>query len=125
PYAAAVARPTDVSAVGTLARTLHTWDQLGAAHETYARAEALAPAAFEWQYLDGVVLQRLARPEEAAARFEAALRRSPEYLPLRAKLAEALFEAGDLDRAEPLCDALAREPAAEPVGEFGLGRIAA
>src|SRR5262249_56845439 len=87
PYAAAVARPTDVNAVGALARTLHAWDQLGTAHETYARAEALAPAAFEWQYLDGVVLQRLARPEEAAARFDAALRRSPDYLPLRAKLA--------------------------------------
>ncbi|HKB14036.1 MAG TPA: tetratricopeptide repeat protein [Vicinamibacterales bacterium] len=125
PYAAALSRPTDVSAVGTLARTLHAWDQLGAAHETYARAQALAPAAFEWQYLDGVALQRLARPEEAAARFDAALRRAPDYLPLRAKLADALLDSGDLDRAEQLYQALAREPAAEPVGEFGLGRIAA
>src|SRR5262249_725301 len=125
PYAAALSRPTDVSAVGTLARTLHAWDQLGAAHETYARAQALAPAAFEWQYLDGVALQRLARPEEAAARFEAALRRAPDYLPPRAKLADALLDSGDLDRAEQLYQALAREPAAEPVGEFGLGRIAA
>ncbi|HJZ73614.1 MAG TPA: tetratricopeptide repeat protein [Vicinamibacterales bacterium] len=125
PYAAAVARPTDVNAVGALARTLHAWDQLGTAHETYLRAQALAPAAFEWLYLDGVALQRLARPEEAAARFDAALRRSPDYLPLRAKLAEALFDSGDLDRAEPIYQALAREPAAEPVAEFGLGRIAA
>ena len=125
PYAAAVARPTDVSAVATLARTLHAWDQLGAAHETYLRAQALTPAAFEWLYLDGVALQRLARPAEAAERFDAALRRSSDYLPLRAKLAEALFDSGDLDRAGPIYEALAREPAAEPIAEFGLGRIAA
>jgi tetratricopeptide (TPR) repeat protein len=124
-YAAAMARPTDVSAVGTLARTLHAWDQLGAAHETYLRAQALAPAAFEWLYLDGVALQQLARPAEAAARFDAALRHSPDYLPLRAKLAEALLDSGDLDRAQQMYEALARESAAEPVGEFGLGRIAA
>src|SRR5262245_1906347 len=59
PYAAAVARPADATAVGTLARTLHAWDQLGAAHDTYLRAQALAPTAFEWLYLDGVTLQRL------------------------------------------------------------------
>ena len=125
PYAAAVARPTDVSAVGALARTLHAWDQLGAAHDAYLRAQALAPSAYEWLYLDGVALQRLARPAEAAGRFDAALSRSSDYLPARAKLAEALLDSGDLDRAGPIYEALARERAAEPVAEFGLGRIAA
>src|SRR5439155_13466545 len=122
-YAAAVSRPTDVGAVGTLARMLHAWDQLGAAHETYLRAQALAPAAFEWLYLDGVALQRLARPAEAAESFDRALRRSPDYLPVRVKLAEALLDSGNLDRAEQMYAALAREPAAEPIAEFGLGRI--
>jgi tetratricopeptide (TPR) repeat protein len=125
PYAAAVSRPTDVDAVGALARTLHAWDQLDAAHETYLRAQALAPTAFEWLYLDGVALQRLARPAEAAERFDAALHRSSDYLPARAKLAEALLDSGNLDRADQMYEALAREPAAEPVAEFGLGRIAA
>jgi tetratricopeptide (TPR) repeat protein len=120
-----VARPSDVGAVGTLARMLHAWDQMGAAHEAYLRAQALAPDAFEWLYLDGVALQRLARPSEAAACFDAALRRAPDYLPLRVKLAEALLDSGSLDRAEQIYDALVREPAAGPVAEFGLGRIAA
>jgi len=124
-YADAVSRPMDVNAVGTLARTLHAWDQVGAAHETYLRAQALAPASFEWLYLDGVALQRLARPADAAARFDATLKRSPDYLPARAKLAEALLDSGNLDRAEQTYEALAREPAAAPVAEFGLGRIAA
>src|SRR5204863_6202635 len=41
------------------------------------------------------------------------------------KLAESLVESGSLDRAEPLFDALRREPASEPAAELGLGRIAA
>jgi len=124
-YAAAVSRPTDVSAVGVLGRLLQAWDQVGAAHETYLRAQALAPTAFEWLYLDGVALQRLARPGDAAACLDAALRRSPDYLPARARLAEALLDSGEGDRAEPIYAALARDPAAQPIGEFGLGRIAA
>src|SRR5262245_14746110 len=41
-YQAATAQPTDVQAVGVLGQTLHAWNQWGAAHETYARAQALA-----------------------------------------------------------------------------------
>jgi len=123
-YRTATARPTDVQAVGALARTLHAWNQWSAAHETYARAQALAPESFEWQYLDGLALQRLARHAEAATRFDEALRRSRDYLPARVQLAEALLDSGDLDRAEALFEALSREPAAQPAAEYGLGRIA-
>jgi tetratricopeptide (TPR) repeat protein len=111
--------------VGALARALHAWEQWGTAHDAYLRAHALAPRAFEWLYLDAVVLQRLARHADAASRLEQALKASPDYLPARVKLAEALFESGDLDRSKPLFDALRREPASEPAAEFGLGRIAA
>src|SRR5436190_432548 len=47
------------------------------------------------------------------------------YLPARVKLAEALLDAGDLDESQRLFDALARDPAAEPAAQLGLGRIAA
>jgi tetratricopeptide (TPR) repeat protein len=124
-YQAATARPTDAEAVGALARMLHAWNQWGAAHEAYERAQALAPRAFEWQYLDGLALQRLARHADAATRFEAALERSPDSLPAKVNLAESLLESGNLDRAKPLFEALRREPAAEPAAELGLGRIAA
>jgi len=123
-YQAAMAQPTDVAAVGALARMLHAWNQWGAAHETYARAQALSPRAFEWQYLDGLALQRLARHADAAHRFEEALQRSPDYLPARVNLAESLLESGELERSQQLFDALLREPPAEPAAELGLGRIA-
>ena len=124
-YRAAEARPADAAAVGALARVLHAWEQWEAAHEAYARAQALAPSAFEWHYLDGVLLQRRARQSEAAAQFRRAVTASPDYLPARVKLAEALFEAGELDESFRLFEALSRDPATEPLGHFGLGRIAA
>jgi tetratricopeptide (TPR) repeat protein len=124
-YKDATTRSGDAVAVGALARTLHAWEQWSAAHEAYARAQALAPRAFEWQYLDALVLQRLARHADAVTRLEQALRLSPDYLPARVALAESLLESGDVERSERLFDQLRREPAAEPAAEFGLGRIAA
>ena len=124
-YQNAVARPKDARAVGELARMLQAWEQWDAAHQAYARAQALAPRTFEWHYLDAVILQRLARHAEAAERLAAAVAVSPEYLPARIKLAEAHFDAGDLERSAKLFTDLAREPLAEPASEFGLGRIAA
>src|SRR5882762_5761637 len=105
-YRDATARPADAGAVGALARALHAWDQWGAAHDAYVRAQALAPRTFEWLYLDAVVLQRLARHADAASRLEQALQVSPDYVPARVKLAEAWLESGDRDRSRPLFDTL-------------------
>jgi tetratricopeptide (TPR) repeat protein len=121
----AVRRPADPAAAGALARTLHAWELWGAAHDAYARAQALAPDVFEWHYLDAVVLQRLARHTDAAARLQQALHASPGYLPARVKLAEALLDAGDLEPAARAFDALRQEAAAGPAAALGLGRIAA
>lgn len=122
-YRTATTRKTDADAVGRLARLLHAWEQWEAAHDAYARAQALAPRAFDWHYLDAVVLQRLARPREAATRLEAAIAVAPNYLAARVKLAEALFDAGKLDESRRVFEGLIREPAAEPAAHFGLGRV--
>ena len=121
----ATAQSTNAETVGALGRVLQAWEQWDGAHQAYARAQALAPRAFEWPYLDAVVLQRLARHAEAAARLRQALAASPAYLPARLKLAESLLEADDLDASQRVFEALVPEPAAEPAAEFGLGRIAA
>jgi tetratricopeptide (TPR) repeat protein len=124
-YRAAVERPSDPEAVARLGRLLHAWEQWAAAHDVYARLQALAPRAFEWQYLDGHVLKRLGKHGDAAARFRAAAAMSPGHLPARVRLAETLFETGALDESESHYAALTREPAAEPEALYGLGRIAA
>src|SRR6185436_17215936 len=53
-YKEALARPNDAAAVGALGRVLQAWEQWDAAHAAYARAQVLAPANFEWPYLDAV-----------------------------------------------------------------------
>jgi tetratricopeptide (TPR) repeat protein len=123
-YRDASARPADAASAGQLGRTLHAWEQWDAAAGAYARAAALAPGAFEWPYLEALVLQRLARPADAAARLRTAVTIDPRYLSARLKLAEALLDAGDLDASASLFAALT-DPACEPAVEVGLGRIAA
>jgi tetratricopeptide (TPR) repeat protein len=122
---AAAAKPTDAAAVGAFGRALHAWEQWTSAHEAYARAAALAPRAFEWRYLDALVLQRLARHGDAVTRLREALSLSPAFLPARVKLAESLLESGDFDESKRLFQALVDEPQSRPGVEVGLGRIAA
>jgi tetratricopeptide (TPR) repeat protein len=120
----AVAHASDAERVGRLGRVLQAWEQWDAAHQAYGRAQALAPRVFEWHYLDAVVTGRRARPDEAAVQLEAALAVTPDYLPARLKLAEARFDAGNLDDAQRLFSALT-DPDCAPAVAFGLGRIAA
>jgi protein O-GlcNAc transferase len=120
----AAAHPLDAQRAGALGKVLHAWEQWDAAHGAYRRAQALAPGAFEWHYLDAVVLQRQARPIDAAAQLEAALKVSPNYLPAQIKLAESLLDGGKLDESQQRFTALTN-PDSAPAAAFGLGRIAA
>ena len=121
----AVAKPTDAAAVGSLGRALHAWELWDAAQQAYQRAQALSPRTFEWQYLDGVVLQRLGRYKEAAERLKAALALSPDSLPTRVRIGDALFDAREIADAKAVYAELVKIPASEPMGHFGLGRVAA
>jgi tetratricopeptide (TPR) repeat protein len=123
-YTAAGARPGDARAAGNLGRVLHAWEQWDAARGAYARAQALAPGAAEWHYLDAVVLRRLARPDQAVAALREAVTRAPDYLPAKLMLAETLLEAGSLEESRRLFERLT-DPACAPAVQFGLGTIAA
>src|SRR5262245_16438668 len=117
--------PRDAAAAGELGITLQPGEQCEAAHLAYQRAHVLAPTSVDWPYLDGMVLQRLVRPADAAVAFQDALKLTPALLPARARMAEALFDAGDLEASGRAYEALTTQPAAAPVGELGLGRVAA
>jgi superkiller protein 3 len=117
--------PGDAIVVGGLGITLHAWEQWEAAHTAYERAQALDPSAADWWHLDGLVLLRLARYGDAAAAFEAALGRRPDLVAALARLAEARFESGDIDASRRDYERLAGRPESAPVGQLGLGRIAA
>jgi tetratricopeptide (TPR) repeat protein len=125
PYEEARSHPADANAAGALGRVLHAWEQWESAHEAYGTAMSLAPNSLEWHYLDACVLDRLARPRDAAAQLREALKIRPDYLPARVRLADALLSAGELSDSRTIFSALAKEPQAEPLGWFGLGRILA
>ena len=122
---AASAHPADAAASGALGMTLQAWEQWETAHVAYQRAQRLADTAPDWPYLDGVVLQRLGRPAEATSRFRRTLALAPTLVPAQARLAEALFDAGDLDASRQAYTTLGAEPSAAPVSALGLGRVAA
>jgi Flp pilus assembly protein TadD len=71
---------------GALGRVLHAWEQWDAAHQAYRRAQTLEPKAFAWHYLDGVVLQRLARHADAVPPLRLATALDPAYDAARVKL---------------------------------------
>ncbi len=122
---AAAARPTDASAAGALGRTLQAWRQWDEAHEAFRRAQTLEPEVFDWFYLDGLVLQRLARHAEAADAFRRALAVTPGYLPARVKYAQSLLKSGDLAESARVFGDLVSDPLAEMFARFGLGCIEA
>jgi len=123
PYEEVRSHPADANAAGSLGRILQAWEQWESAHDAYQTAISLAPNSIDWHYLDACVLDRLARPQDAAVQLREALKIRPDYLPARVRLADALFSAGDLNASRTMFTALANEPAAEPLGLFGLGRI--
>lgn len=121
----AAAHPDDAAAVGRLGMVLHAWEQWQAADAAYRRAQALAPRETDWPYLAALVALRTGRAAEAVTLLDrVSTLAAPPSLAVRANLAEALLDAGDLARSGELYRALAREPAAEPVAQYGLGRLA-
>jgi tetratricopeptide (TPR) repeat protein len=122
-HQAAIARPSDVGAVRSLAETLHAWEQWEAAHQAYLRCQALSPGGVECHYLDAVVLRRLALVDDAARQFKQAVSLESGYLPARVGLAETTFEAGALDESRRLFETLVGDGRAAPAAELGLGRL--
>jgi tetratricopeptide (TPR) repeat protein len=124
-YREATAHAEDATACGRLGMVLQSWEQWATALTVYQRAQALAPDTFDWWYLAGIIETRIGRPADAARSFERATKLMPGYLPARLKLAEALFDTGDLAGSARVYEVLARETAAAPAAHYGLGRIKA
>jgi tetratricopeptide (TPR) repeat protein len=120
-YEDAVAHPEDASSVGRLGMVLQAWEQFGAASAVYASARRLEQR-FDWYYLGGLVETRLAHHEAAARLLADAVKLSPDSVPARLALADALLDAGDADRAAREYATLTTGASA-PHAHYGLGRV--
>jgi tetratricopeptide (TPR) repeat protein len=112
-YRDASTQSKDATATGRLGMVLQSWEQWTAALTAYQRAQTLAPQMFDWWYLAGVVEARLGRPADAAKSFDRGSKLSPAYVPARLKLAEALFDAGNLAASAKVYESLANDASAD------------
>ena len=111
--------------VGALGMTLQAWEQWETAHAAYERAQSLSAQTADWLYLDGVVLQRLGRPAEAASGSACPDARAGVRAGQGAAGRGAVRRRRSRGQPRAPTRRLPAEPSAAPVAALGLGRIAA
>lgn len=97
---------------------LHAKEELEAAVPLYRAAREQEPNRAQWPYLLGVLHLTLKQSHAAVESLSAASRLDPVAVPVRLRLARALFESGDIDAAERV----ARQVGADPEALYWLGR---
>lgn len=93
-----------------------------AALESYAQAEALAGDAFEWPYLQAILLQQQAGFDEALRRLDRALELAPNYAPAWLWRGYWMLDVDRIDEAGAAFSR-ARELGAGAAAVVGLARV--
>lgn len=95
-----------------------------AAAAALADAAALSPNNGHWIYAQGIVAAAQRQEAAAAAFFERAYALTPDYLPIRAAVANRRIAAGDLDGARKLMEEFVAHHTQQAVPYAMLGDIA-
>jgi tetratricopeptide (TPR) repeat protein len=103
---------------GERALALHAKDEFDAAAALYRAARQQEPNRARWPYLLGVLHLTLKQSHAAVENLQAAVRLEPASVPVRLRLARALFESGDAAATERV----AREIGTDPEAQYWLGR---
>jgi len=123
-------RPAESSAVsrgeawGALGRLYDVYQFQAAAAVCYRNARALAPGAFEWQYLAGRLARSAGDLAEAETALEAALSITRDEPAARAELARLRFDQRRLPEANEIAEALIAEDPSNAAGLLLRARIA-
>src|SRR5258708_22742077 len=96
------ARPRDPQATGTLAMTLHAYQQYDPAARAYTRAHLLDSRNFDWLYLLGAVEMELGAFDAAVKSFQSALNLRAGDLATNLKMAQSLAAGPDWNAAGAL-----------------------
>ena len=121
----AQAKPRDPAANGQLGMTLHAYRQFDAAAVCYQRARLLEPGVFRWRYYLALVQAEAGRQQEALTVLREGVRLRPDYLPASLRLAELLFNTGDLAASGNLYRELVQQDPRSAEAHLGLGRLLA
>jgi tetratricopeptide (TPR) repeat protein len=118
----AQAKPDRAEAAARLAMALHAHNQFAAAERAYARAEHLRPDHADYAYLRGVVLASDGKYADALPSLRRALSLQPASIPIRLRLADTLYAAGQWDAARTEYRALVTSDPALAAAHYGLAR---
>ncbi len=119
------ARPRDPQATGTLAMTLHAYQQYDAAARAYTRAHLLDSQNFDWLYLLGAVQMELGAFDAAVKSFQSALNLRAGDLATNLKMAQSLAAVPDWNEASALYRRILDQHADCAQAWYGLGRVQA
>ena len=118
------ASPHDLAGVyGELGRAAMMYELVELTETSLVNATRLDPSDPRWQYLLGVVYQRLQRSSEAAEHFSRMLEIQPEDDTARYRLGEVTLLLGDLETAQTLFDGLPETCQWSAARSYGLGRV--
>ena len=118
--AAARENPRADEAVGALGMAYHASLMPGAAVETYALAEQLAPAGWTWTYYRGLILEERGQQSEALDAFTRVTAIDASHGMAWFRIGEIAFKEGRLDDAERAYGRAAAAPAAAPFKPSGV-----
>jgi tetratricopeptide (TPR) repeat protein len=121
-YETAIQNPRDPNANGRLGMLLYAYEQFEMAESCFERARLFASQDRRWAYYLGRAQASLGRHARAAASFREALKLNPAYLPAQLKLAESLFESGEMEESRKIYEAISSDPSGAAAW-YGLGRI--
>ncbi len=122
-YRAAQADLGNPEANGKLGMLLQAHEQFASAETCYRRAHLLDPDSFRWRYYLGIVLARQGKRGPAAEVFRGALESRSEFLPLRIRLADAIYHTGALNESREIYETILGEQPGLAEALYGLGRV--
>lgn len=115
----------NAEAVGKLGMIFQAYGKYELAEICYLRASALAPRSFRWLYYLGNVQGWLGKHRQAISNVREALKRDAGYTPARVRLAELLFESGQIEPSAKLYQEAIRQNPKLASAHLGLGRVRA
>ena len=124
-YAEVRSNPQDDEAVGTLGMTLQAYGKHELAETCFRRAAGLDPTSFRWLYYQGNLEGWIGRQDEAVAAIRKALTLLPNSIPGRLRLAQLLFDSGQVDESEQIYRKLASQAPDLATVHYGLGQVQA
>jgi tetratricopeptide (TPR) repeat protein len=124
-YEEARKNPRSPEAVGNLGMSLQAYEYYEPAAVCYEQARALAPEDFQWIYLLATCQIAQAKHAEAVTTLREALKRKPDYVPARLKLADSLLASGVLEESLQIYQGIIIEGPDLAQARYGVGNIKA